>query len=97
MISQMLGRAGRPQFDTEGVAVIMTKDSTKERYLQIGSSTHKLESHITKLFKEIINSEIVLNTIQDISQCIVWLKSTFFYVRVFQNPKEYGFSGKKFL
>ena len=29
IIQQMIGRAGRPQFDVEGIAVIMTKESTK--------------------------------------------------------------------
>jgi replicative superfamily II helicase len=28
----MVGRAGRPQFDTEGVAVIMTQQSTVGQY-----------------------------------------------------------------
>ena len=31
-ILQMIGRAGRPQFDTSAVAVIMTKASCKVRY-----------------------------------------------------------------
>lgn len=32
-IIQMMGRAGRPQFDTSANAVIMTKDSTKVNIL----------------------------------------------------------------
>lgn len=31
----MVGRAGRPQFDHEGVAVIMTQRSTEHRYTQL--------------------------------------------------------------
>lgn len=32
-IIQMMGRAGRPQFDTTATAVIMTRDSTKVTFL----------------------------------------------------------------
>lgn len=32
-IIQMMGRAGRPQFDTSATAVIMTKESTKVAHL----------------------------------------------------------------
>lgn len=31
-VLQMVGRAGRPPFDTTGVAVIITKRSVKQRY-----------------------------------------------------------------
>lgn len=40
---QMVGRAGRPQFDTEGVAVIMTQQSTVGQY-QVGTwGTHHVQ------------------------------------------------------
>ena len=41
---QMLGRAGRPQFDTAGVAVIMTKKENKDKYEKMVSGNEIVES-----------------------------------------------------
>ncbi len=35
-IDQMMGRAGRPPFDTEGTAVIMTEKQNYEKYKKMG-------------------------------------------------------------
>lgn len=43
-VMQMLGRAGRPQFDTAGVAVIMTKHENKEKYERMIAGTELVES-----------------------------------------------------
>ncbi len=43
-IMQMLGRAGRPQFDTTAVAVIMTKIEKVRRYEKMVSGQELLES-----------------------------------------------------
>ncbi len=39
---------------------------------------------------EHLNAEVVLHTITDVSIALEWLRSTFFYIRVKQNPKHYG-------
>lgn len=39
---------------------------------------------------EHLNAEIVLHTITDVSIALEWLRSTFLYIRVTQNPKHYG-------
>jgi ATP-dependent DNA helicase HFM1/MER3 len=41
---QMLGRAGRPQFDTSAVAVIMTRQNTVGRYEKMVSGQEIIES-----------------------------------------------------
>jgi ATP-dependent DNA helicase HFM1/MER3 len=43
-VMQMLGRAGRPQFDSSAVAVIMTKQSKIERYEKMVSGQELIES-----------------------------------------------------
>jgi ATP-dependent DNA helicase HFM1/MER3 len=43
-IMQMLGRAGRPQFDDTGVAVIMTRKENQRRYEKMVSGAEILES-----------------------------------------------------
>lgn len=42
---------------------------------------------------EHLNAEVVLHTITDVSIALEWLRSTFFYIRVKQNPRHYGQSG----
>ncbi len=39
---------------------------------------------------EHLNAEIVLHTITDVSVALEWLRSTFFHIRVKQNPQHYG-------
>lgn len=43
-VLQMLGRAGRPQFDNTGVAVILTRKDNQERYEKMASGKEPLES-----------------------------------------------------
>lgn len=43
---QMLGRAGRPQFDRSAVAVIMTRPEKVERYRSMMSGQQMLESKL---------------------------------------------------
>jgi replicative superfamily II helicase len=71
-ILQMVGRAGRPQFDTEGVAVILTHESSVAKYRSISSGLATIESTLHHKIPEHLNSEIVLGTITDISQSIFW-------------------------
>lgn len=43
-VMQMLGRAGRPQFDNTAVAVIMTKQEKVKKYEKMVSGQEILES-----------------------------------------------------
>ena len=43
-IMQMLGRAGRPQFDVSAIAVIMTRSEKVEHYEKMVSGQETLES-----------------------------------------------------
>lgn len=43
-VVQMMGRAGRPQFDTDGVCVIMTEDSKKDHYVAMTQGRTVIES-----------------------------------------------------
>lgn len=55
------------------------------------SGTAPIESHLHKHLTEHLNSEIVLNTITNLSGAMEWIRSTFFYVRAIKNPINYGF------
>lgn len=56
--------------------------------------TNPIESHLHKYLTEHLNSEIVLQTITDLSIAVQWIKSTFFYVRANRNPTRYGITNK---
>ncbi|XP_038054687.1 probable ATP-dependent DNA helicase HFM1 [Patiria miniata] len=89
-ILQMIGRAGRPQFDTTATAVIMTKHDSKRKYEALLNGADDIESSLHNHLIEHLNAEIVLHTINDISIALEWLKSTFLYIRIMKNPSHYG-------
>ncbi|XP_031470619.1 probable ATP-dependent DNA helicase HFM1 isoform X2 [Phasianus colchicus] len=91
-ILQMIGRAGRPQFDTMATAVIMTRLSTREKYIQMLNGADIIESSLHKHLVEHLNAEIALHTVTDVTVALEWIRSTFLYIRALKNPTHYGFS-----
>ncbi|XP_032722999.1 probable ATP-dependent DNA helicase HFM1 isoform X3 [Lontra canadensis] len=91
-ILQMIGRAGRPQFDTTATAVIMTRLSTKEKYIQMLACSDTIESSLHRHLIEHLNAEIVLHTITDVNIALEWIRSTLLYIRALKNPSHYGFA-----
>ncbi|XP_068593669.1 probable ATP-dependent DNA helicase HFM1 isoform X2 [Cebidichthys violaceus] len=89
---QMIGRAGRPQFDTSATAVIMTKIQTKDKYMNLMNGVEIIESSLHSHLVEHLNAEIVLQTISDVNMALDWIRSTFLYIRALKNPTHYGFS-----
>jgi ATP-dependent DNA helicase HFM1/MER3 len=94
-IMQMIGRAGRPQFDNSAVAVIMTRQSKVRRYENMVSGQEILESKLHHGLIEHLNAEIALGTINDLASARTWLSSTFLYVRLKKNPTYYRLEGAK--
>lgn len=89
----MLGRAGRPQFDTSAIAVIMTQARSVKRWERMVSGDEILESCLHKNLIEHLNSEIGLGTIIDRRSAKIWLQSTFLAVRLRKNPQYYNIEG----
>ena len=89
----MLGRAGRPQFDSSAVAVIITKLEKVSKYEKIVSGQELLESCLHLNLIDHLNAEIGLSTIQDIYTAKRWLAGTFLYVRLGKNPGHYKIEG----
>ena len=73
-VLQMMGRAGRPQYDTSATAVIMTVESKRDYYQRLISGTQQVESGLMENLAEHLNTEVVLSTITDISMALAWLK-----------------------
>ncbi|XP_052747667.1 probable ATP-dependent DNA helicase HFM1 [Galleria mellonella] len=88
-VLQMVGRAGRPQYDTEATAVIMTRLNDKPRYQALVCGSEPLQSYLHKRLAENLNSEAALGTVSDVAQCVQWLRSTFLYVRAARDPRRY--------
>ncbi|KAK2627341.1 hypothetical protein QTJ16_003307 [Diplocarpon rosae] len=92
-VMQMLGRAGRPQFDDSAVAVIMTRTRMVDRYKKMMSGKGVLESTLHLNLIEHLNSEISLGTIKNAFDAKKWLCGTFFSVRMRRNPSYYKIEG----
>ncbi|KAK4097990.1 P-loop containing nucleoside triphosphate hydrolase protein [Parathielavia hyrcaniae] len=88
-VMQMLGRAGRPQFDDSATAIILTRAANKQRYQKMVSGQEILESTLHLNLIEHLNSEICLGTIHDLSSAKAWLAGTFLSVRLRRNPGYY--------
>ncbi|UPQ97324.1 P-loop-containing nucleoside triphosphate hydrolase [Chloropicon primus] len=87
---QMAGRAGRPQFETEGQCVIMTERSKVHRYRNIMEGLEEIESNLWPSIREHLNNEVGLLTVRSIEDCEEWLRSTFLGVRIFVKPRYYA-------
>ncbi|UXI20572.1 homeodomain protein EmxB [Sarcoptes scabiei] len=89
-VLQIFGRAGRPQYDTEGEATIITKHDKLAYYLRMLTNQSPIESHFMKHLTDNLNAEIVLGTIANIAEAMEWIRYTYFYIRMQKNPLEYG-------
>ncbi|PAA63204.1 hypothetical protein BOX15_Mlig025296g1, partial [Macrostomum lignano] len=89
-VHQMIGRAGRPQFDTSATAIIMTSADKQPVYEEIVNGTQLIESSLHHHLTEYLNAEIVLQTITCVSSAVSWLHNTFLGVRLPKNPAYYG-------
>lgn len=92
-IMQMLGRAGRPQFDTKAVAVIMTRSERTEHYKKLISGQEILESTLHLNLMEHLNSEISLENVRSLYEAKRWINGTFLAVRIRENPRYYKTEG----
>ncbi|EAY17253.1 DEAD/DEAH box helicase family protein [Trichomonas vaginalis G3] len=86
---QMMGRAGRPQFHDKGICVIMTETKCIKEFESIVNNSRPVESCLLSALTEHINAEIALETIKNIDDAIKWIKTTFLYTRLPQNPLYY--------
>lgn len=59
-ILQMMGRAGRPQYDTSGHAILITQHSELQFYLSLNNQQLPIESQMIHCLPDMLNAEIVL-------------------------------------
>jgi pre-mRNA-splicing helicase BRR2 len=89
-VLQMLGRAGRPQFDTFGEGTIITTQSELQYYLSLLNTQLPIESQLVSRLPDILNAEIVLGTVRNRDEAAEWLGYTYMYVRMLRAPAVYG-------
>ena len=89
-VLQMLGRAGRPQFDTSGIARILTQDAKKDFYKHFLHTGFPVESSLHNVVDNHLGAEASGETLATKQDCLDYLTWTFFFRRLYKNPSYYG-------
>ena len=89
-VLQMMGRAGRPQYDTKGEGVLITAHSELQYYLSLLNQQLPVESQMISRLADTMNAEVVLGNIQSIKDAVNWLGYTYLYIRALRQPSLYG-------
>ena len=89
-VLQMLGRAGRPQFDTSGIARIFTQEASKAFYKHFLHTGFPVESSLHNVLDNHLGAEISAGTIGTTQDALDYLTWTFFFRRLHKNPSYYG-------
>jgi pre-mRNA-splicing helicase BRR2 len=91
-VMQMLGRAGRPAFDTFGEGIIITTHEQLQYILSLMNQQLPIESQLIARLPDLLNAEIVLGTVQNVDDAATWLGYTYLYICMLRNPSLYGIS-----
>lgn len=89
-VMQMMGRAGRPQFDTRGEGIIITTKSDVLFYLSLLNDQLPIESQVITRLVDMLNAEVAMGTVSSVEEGAAWLTFTYLYVRMLKNPILYG-------
>ncbi|KAJ2901105.1 activating signal cointegrator 1 complex subunit 3 [Coemansia aciculifera] len=89
-VLQMIGRAGRPQFDDRAIARIFVTDSKKDFYKKFLHEPFPVESSLHNHLSEHINAEVASGTVKSAQDAVDYLSWTYLYRRLRQNPTYYG-------
>lgn len=89
-VLQMMGRAGRPQFDTSGVACVFVHDIKKNFYKKFLYEPFPVESNLLKVLPEHINAEIAVGTVSTKQDLVEYMTWTYFFRRLLENPIYYN-------
>ncbi|KAI7296821.1 Sec63-domain-containing protein, partial [Hortaea werneckii] len=88
-VLQMLGRAGRPQYDTYGEGIIITAQSELQYYLSLMNQQLPIESQFVSRLADNLNAEIVLGNVRSRDEGVDWLGYTYLFVRMIRSPGLY--------
>jgi pre-mRNA-splicing helicase BRR2 len=89
-VLQMLGRAGRPQFDTFGEGVVVTDHDHLRYYTSLLNEQLPIESQMIKALPDHLNAEISAGSVSNLRDAARWLTYTYLFVRMLRRPDLYG-------
>ncbi|KAI0234175.1 putative steryl acetyl hydrolase mug81 [Massospora cicadina] len=89
-ILQMVGRAGRPQFDNSGIARVFVLDKRKGFFKHFLHAPFPVESSLHLALDDHLNAEVAGGTIRSRQDALDYLSWTYLYRRVRMNPTYYG-------
>ncbi|KTW26222.1 ATP-dependent RNA helicase BRR2 [Pneumocystis jirovecii RU7] len=89
-VLQMLGRAGRPQYDSYGEGIIITSHPELQYYLSLLNQQLPIESQFISKIVDNLNAEIVLGTVRNRDEAAQWLGYTYLYIRMLRSPVIYN-------
>jgi pre-mRNA-splicing helicase BRR2 len=89
-VLQMLGRAGRPQYDTYGEGIIITTQTEMQYYLSLLNQQLPIESQFVSKLADNLNAEIVLGNVRSRDEGVEWLGYTYLFVRMLRSPGLYS-------
>ena len=89
-VLQMLGRAGRPQYDTFGEGIIITTQTEMQYYLSLMNQQLPIESQFISKLSDNLNAEIVLGNVRNRDEGVEWLGYTYLFVRMLRSPGLYS-------
>ncbi|KAK8609363.1 hypothetical protein V6N13_061812 [Hibiscus sabdariffa] len=75
-VMQMLGCAGRPQYDSYGEGIIITGHSELQYYLSLMNQQLPIESQFVSKLADQLNAEIILGTVQNAREACNWIGYT---------------------
>lgn len=89
-VLQMLGRAGRPQYDTFGEGIIITTQTEMQYYLSLLNQQLPIESQFVSKLADNLNAEVVLGNVKSRDEGVEWLGYTYLFVRMLRSPGLYS-------
>ena len=89
-VLQMLGRAGRPQYDSFGEGIIITTQTEIQYYLSLLNQQLPIESQFVSKLVDNLNAEVVLGNVRSRDEGVEWLGYTYLFVRMLRSPGLYS-------
>ncbi|MCJ1478483.1 DEIH-box ATPase [Lambiella insularis] len=89
-VLQMLGRAGRPQYDQFGEGIIITTQAEMQYYLSLLNQQLPIESQFVSKLADNLNAEVVLGNVRSRDEGVDWLGYTYLFVRMLRSPGLYS-------
>jgi replicative superfamily II helicase len=91
-VLQMLGRAGRPDYDDVGYGWVISDSQEAERYRRLLSEGTPLESRLAEELDAHLVAEVATGTVTSFEDVFDWLDTTFYAVRARRRPDAYDYS-----